>query len=224
MKNNALLKKLERLGFALMEPEETFDINEVLVEVVRSHEIRLWEGFPVLVLNAAEKGLFAYDSVSKLLQNNQDRVVFKELLLLSLALYKHRRLKYLWANQLYADQTPKDLDRINVFYKGFQDHQNFLIANFWSMDSERIRNIFNDYLNSSNVKLIDSQISYERLSLEYAQSQIFSPKQKDLFLKKLKGEKLNKTESEYFSRVVKKKLIAIANNELHNLARKILKY
>jgi hypothetical protein len=53
-------------------------------------------------------------------------------------------------------------------------------------------------------------------------SQVFSPKQKELFFKKLKGEKLTKTEKEYYSRAVKKKVLALANDELHRMARQML--
>ncbi len=47
---------------------------------------------------------------------------------------------------------------------------------------------------------------------------IFSAKQKELVFKRLKGLHLSKTEREYFSRVVKKKLAAIADPELQGLA------
>ena len=60
------------------------------------------------------------------------------------------------------------------------------------------------------------------MGLEYAMSQVFSPKQKELFLKKLKGEVFTKTEKEYFSRVIKKKVLALANADLHHLSRKLL--
>jgi hypothetical protein len=60
------------------------------------------------------------------------------------------------------------------------------------------------------------------MGLEYAMSQVFSPKQKELFLKKLKGNILTKTEKEYFSRAVKKKVLALANADLHRLSRKLL--
>jgi len=65
---------------------------------------------------------------------------------------------------------------------------------------------------------------HEELSLEYALSQLFSPKQKELFQKKLKGELLTKTEKEYFSRTVKKKVAALANPELHRLAQELMEY
>jgi len=51
---------------------------------------------------------------------------------------------------------------------------------------------------------------------------MFSPKQKELFKKRLEGLPLTKTEQEYYSRSVKKKVVALANADLHGLARKLL--
>ena len=42
-------------------------------------------------------------------------------------------------------------------------------------------------------------------------SQMFSPKQKELFKKRLEGLPLSKTEQEYYSRSVKKKVVALAS-------------
>ena len=61
----------------------------------------------------------------------------------------------------------------------------------------------------------------DELSLEFSLSQVFSPKQKELFKKKLKGASLTKTEKEYFSRSVKKTVMALSNPELHRLAQKV---
>lgn len=47
---------------------------------------------------------------------------------------------------------------------------------------------------------------------------LFSAKQKELVLKKLRGQHLTKTEREYYSRVVKKKLAAIGDSEMQELA------
>ncbi|MCU0600197.1 MAG: hypothetical protein MUE70_13195 [Desulfobacterales bacterium] len=65
---------------------------------------------------------------------------------------------------------------------------------------------------------------HEEISLEYALSQLFSPKQKELFKKKLSGELFTKTEREYYSRRVKKKVSALANPELHRFAQKLMYY
>jgi len=40
----------------------------------------------------------------------------------------------------------------------------------------------------------------------------------------LEGLPLTKTEKEYYSRTVKKKVVALANDELHSLAKKLLEF
>ena len=51
---------------------------------------------------------------------------------------------------------------------------------------------------------------------------LFSAKQKELVFKKREGRGLTKTEREYFSRIVRKKLEAIANEEVVGLARELI--
>ena len=50
---------------------------------------------------------------------------------------------------------------------------------------------------------------------------LFSPKQKDLVFKKLDSQSLTKTEREYYSRVVRKKLKAIANSQVVDIAERL---
>jgi hypothetical protein len=50
---------------------------------------------------------------------------------------------------------------------------------------------------------------------------LFSPKQKDLVFKKLNKLPFTKTEREYYSRVVRKKLVSIVNSEVSFVARKL---
>ena len=52
-------------------------------------------------------------------------------------------------------------------------------------------------------------------------SLLFSPKQEELIIKRIKDESFTKTEREYYSRVVKKKLKAIANKVLQELATRL---
>ena len=73
----------------------------------------------------------------------------------------------------------------------------------------------------SEIRKIDN--IHDELSLEYALSQIFTPKQKEIFLKRLQGKKLTKTEREYFYRIVKKKAMALANADLQRLAQQVIR-
>ncbi|MCK4252609.1 hypothetical protein KAX97_14265, partial [candidate division WOR-3 bacterium] len=70
--NDNLSKRLSMLGFPLLEVEESQDANSTLVDVVKSKDLRLWEGFPVILANSMEKGLFNYDMAKRYLKNSFD--------------------------------------------------------------------------------------------------------------------------------------------------------
>jgi hypothetical protein len=59
-------------------------------------------------------------------------------------------------------------------------------------------------------------------TLDIYLDRIFPAKQKELVYKKRDGGAFTKTEREYFSRIIRKKLEAIANEEVTGLARKLL--
>jgi len=59
-------------------------------------------------------------------------------------------------------------------------------------------------------------------TLDVYLDRIFSAKQKELIFKKQDGGRFTKTEREYFSRIVRKKLEAIANEEVVGLARELI--
>ena len=59
-------------------------------------------------------------------------------------------------------------------------------------------------------------------ALDVYLDRLFSAKQKELVFKKREGRGMTKTEREYFSRIVRKKLEAIANEEVVGLARELI--
>ena len=62
-----------------------------------------------------------------------------------------------------------------------------------------------------------------RIATEKHMKILFSDKQIELIWKRLNGEVFNKTEREYYSRVIKKKLTAIASLQLHHIAKLLIK-
>jgi hypothetical protein len=58
-------------------------------------------------------------------------------------------------------------------------------------------------------------------SLDVLLDRLFSPKQKELVFKRRDGKAFTKTEREYYSRIVRKKLEAIASDELEKLAKRL---
>ena len=223
MVNKELMGKLSRLGYSLMEVRDDFDVNKTLAEVVKSKDTRLWEGFPVLLANAAEEYNFNYDQVQKNLTEEQERKDFHALLLLSLALYQYYHLSFVWSQQLKESFSNEDLAQLQKLRNSLVQDTSASLANK-NFHASRLKETFNNYFvhDAERTKLLKEKD--ENLSLEYALSQLFSPKQKELFKKKLKGEPFSKTEREYFSRTVKKKVSALANSELHRLAQKLMEY
>ncbi|MDP8230703.1 MAG: hypothetical protein P9L93_06340 [Candidatus Gorgyraea atricola] len=220
MVDKSLLRRLNKLGFPLFETEEVQDANATLAEVVQSKDLRLWEGFSLLLANSAEKGLFDYDVVKHSLKKLPDKVDLTALLIMSLALYRTLNIKFSWADKLYKNLNAKSKKEFSALLNKLKKDEDFKLGGR-VMSSQRLKTIFANYYNQRDSSLSELLSAREELGLEYALSQVFSPKQKELFLKKLKGEKMTKTEKEYYSRAVKKKVLALANTELHRLSRKI---
>jgi len=219
MKNKTLLKKVKMLGYPLFEKEESLDVNTTLAEVVQSKNLRLLEGFPLLLANSAEKGLFNYDMVKWHLKKPFDKLYLSKLVLMSLVLYEVLNVKFSWADKLYKLLSFKKEDYNEMLGK-LKRGKELQVANN-SMSPERLKNTFKNYFKEEESKLTELAYMKEEFGLEYALSQVFSSKQKELFLKRLRGEKMTKTEREYYSRVVRKKVEALANPELHRLAQKV---
>ena len=218
---NALLQKVSRLGLPMMETSEVFDVTQTLADVVESRDPRLWEGFPVLLMNAAKDYNFDSNEVNLHLDTETSRNAYRDLLVLSEALYEVYHLQYLWTKKLKDSFTQDEKSRVKQFRNYLSHGLSFALAGM-EFDSARLKEMFNRYYESDAANNQKNKVKLEALSLEYALSQFFSPKQKELFKKKLEGQPLTKTEKEYFSRSVKKKVVALANSDLHRLAQKLL--
>ena len=221
MTDRKLLTSLSKLGFPMFEPSEELDINETLAEVVKSHDTRLWEGFPVLLANAAESYQFTPDQVEQQLTGKKQKDHFHRLMLLSGSLFLFYRLSFSWWNKLKKGLSKKDKALVKT-WRNHLAHNQTLKCNDAEFDPKRLKGLFELYFEKKAEKDRRRKEKYEEYSLEYALSQVFSPKQKELFNKKLEGLPLTKTEQEYYSRTVKKKVVALANSELHSLSKKLL--
>ncbi|MBJ6752688.1 hypothetical protein [Geomonas anaerohicana] len=221
MDNRELMKSLSRLGLPMFEPDEALDVNETVAEVVKSGDGRLWELFPVLLANAAEDYRFSFEKVQKLLPEERDHLNLERLRLMSLSLYALYHLEFGWAAKLKKELSPEDKEQVKAWRKdlGSDEPVTWEEAEF---SPERLKKNFELYVEQNAERTRRRKERYDEFSLAFALSQVFSPKQTDLFRKKLEGLPMTKTEQEYYSRSVKKKVLALANAELHALARKLL--
>jgi len=89
-----------------------------------------------------------------------------------------------------------------------------------SLKMSRLREVFKRYAHRLSefqpIQGDEAQKLHQYLRL------LFSPKQEELIMKKLEGEAFTKTEREYYSRVVKKKLKVLADKPIHDLASKLI--
>ncbi|MBW2452635.1 MAG: hypothetical protein JRF07_09820, partial [Deltaproteobacteria bacterium] len=102
-------------------------------------------------------------------------------------------------NKLAKDFSGQDKRTVAVWRDALAHND----PNVWdheNLDPERVKGLFKLYYEQKAEKDRRRKDRYDEFSLEYALSQVFSPKQKELFEKKLEGESLTKTEQEYFSR------------------------
>lgn len=201
-----LFSVLSQYGYPLLEPDQMADPNKLLASLSKSQDSRLLEGFPVVLANALDKHGEKVDFAAseKLLPDAASRRRFRELAALSFYLFG-----------LFS------LDHLKL--KGYKPNAGRLRLPK-TLDLDRVKRTFlRYYMQSRGAETAENKARLrEDFRREYYLSLFFAPKQRDLLQKKLRGESLTKTEREYFSRVVKKKLMALADPDLHRLAQKAL--
>jgi len=195
---------------------------EVLDSLVGSSDARLIEGFPVILANCAQRGLKLNMQalLSRYSSRSQKRQKLEKLLLVSSELLRQEKV-----------EEPEGLgtmaEPLKVKYGDLLSNETVRLARGVSLSTERLRNTLRRY--TAGLQNFESARNKEKLrqqqsfQLHMHLSTLFSPKQKELVLKRLKGEPFTKTENEYYSRVVKKKLEALANSELKRIATKLTK-
>ncbi len=217
-----LLSALSQYGYSLLQPDRMADPNELLANLSKSDDARLLEGFPVVLANALRKHRDKVNlaDAEERLTDESSRKRFRKLAALSFYLFDVfglDELKPAGYNNAGRSQLLTEL-------RNSVEHNKSLALNPGALDLERVKKTFlNYFMHSRAVETSENKVRLrEEFRREYYLSLFFAPKQRDLLQKKLRGEPLTKTEREYFSRVVKKKLLALADPDLHRLAQKVL--
>ena len=223
MADEKLLNRLAKFGFQMFEPTEDVDMTQTLAEVVQSHDARLWEGFPVMLSKAAEDYRFSLEGLAEKLDSEKLKDDLQFLVMVSLSAYEVYNLTFPWARKFWKSLSAEDRKAVGS-WRNVLAHGGEVRWGDTSLDSERMRETFDLYFVQAGEETKRRREKLDEYSLEYSLSQVFSPKQKDLFKKKLEGKPFTKTDQEYYSRTVKKKVVALANSELHALARKLLEH
>ncbi|OGR80737.1 MAG: hypothetical protein A2X32_09340 [Elusimicrobia bacterium GWC2_64_44] len=208
-----IAEKAAALGF---KSAESSDPSLTLAEVIESRELRYWEAFPVLLANAAQGGKLDPQAAAGALPE-EDRKYLKLLILVSLALYDSLGARFGWRERLFGDMPAR---LIAGFRSKIETNSQLELGDF-KLRPEILRENFRLAFGGGAL-LKGAARTREDEGLETALREIFTSRQRELLLKKLRRERFTKTEAEYYSRVVKKKARAVANDELHRLARRVL--
>ncbi|MBZ0166498.1 MAG: hypothetical protein K8I00_06795, partial [Candidatus Omnitrophica bacterium] len=136
-------------------------------------------------------------------------------------LYGAYHVPFAELNKAFHELTAPDAAAQKALRRALAQDTNIPLAGE-VLAAQRVKNSFESYLSYKNMQQEKLSAKFKEMSMEYALSQIFPAKQKELFKKRLNREKMTKTEREYYYRVVKKKAQALANPELHRMAQKIM--
>ena len=176
--------------------------------------------FPAVLAICARKGieLNNQDLFSRYWESSPKRQNLEKLLLISAWLLKRENI-----------EAPKNLDKItDSFKRKYTDlfsGEICRLSNGIQISTKNMHQTLKAY--ASNYNTITSRraetLQPESAKLHTYLDRLFSPKQKDLVFKKLNQESLTKTEREYYSRIVRKKLDAIANDEIRQIAETLTK-
>lgn len=219
MTKSALVASLHDLGFSLVVPEEKKtpeEVMHVLIELVKSDDPRLIEGFPVVL--AYSFANIPNIDLSKFPQPKEPhhRESLEKLLLASVALVKEEAMPV--PRNLEAQAGDLEKKYGHVLEEDFIE-----IGEDKRLSVERLRSTFKKYIKdmTETTRKTSSEKASQRdaFALQLHLSRLFSVKQKEILLKKYQGVPLNKTEREYYSRKVKKKLEAIADERVRGIAK-----
>ena len=226
MDKDQLMDQLAQRGYALMRPKSTEPGEKVLVSLLQQDEVRLLEGFPVVLAGLLkEKETLTWENKKWHPSNDLSKKTEHRLaVMLSLS---YLLFKLFGFEKEYGPRTLKLLFRCEGGTELLKQlTKSFLNSESAKMDTlelspERLKNNFRNYV----VHHEESQEVHEKrhaLEFDLLLSELFTSRQKELLKKRLEEKPMTKTEKEYFYRVVSKRLKALANEELHALARRLV--
>ena len=226
-KKQALLDDLDKLGYGLFRPEESVNFQRVFKGLLESKDPRLLEGFPIATSSCSttkgEPNYCDFDSLIKWLPDEKRQETSLQLLYLSfLTFMLYDEKKELASNLKELFKKRRVLRRFKqIFDSKFINSSNVQVSDT-QLDLGRMKEMFLNFIFTKQAreqKTLVATLEFKRdLQTELFLSELFTPKQKEIIKKKLKGEKLTSSEAQYYSRVIKKRLKAIADDEVHKLA------
>jgi hypothetical protein len=202
--------------------QKNLDDNQIIVildALANAGDAGIVVRFPAVLAICARRGLVLnYQALfSRYLETNPKRQNLEKLLLASAMIFN-----------LLGLEPPINLTEIAASLKSkygdLLSRGKFQLSNGRHITLQGLRHSLKAY----TADRLKSQAHQDKTPLSPSNTldvyldRLFSAKQKELVFKKREGRGLTKTEREYFSRIVRKKLEAIANEEVVGLARELI--
>ena len=228
MDKNLLMDQLAQRGYALMQPKSTEPAEKLFANLLSQSDARLLEGFPVVFANVlAENKPLEWESEKWQPDELTLKVVGRLQVMLTVS---YLLFELFGMPKEYSSRVSKLLTRLvgtkemNKYLERYKEpllQSQSVKLNGVSLSTERLKNNFRNYVVQSPGSA-EVQEKKHALELELLLAELFTPRQKEVLRKRMEGKPLTKTEREYFYRVVKKRLRALASDELHQMARTLL--
>jgi hypothetical protein len=215
-------------GYSLLRTHAMAKPDRLLQELVHSDDLRLLEGFPVVLCAWLRKELLgpsALEMTEEGLESAGDKKRFRLLTGISwqlmLALPESDKQRALLRNYLES----RDKNVLSEVRTAFAEGKS-LNAGKVKLSPDRLQNTFNNYVIAAlkqKTERLSEQIERTReIAFNEALAELFSDRQMEIVRKILARQALTKTEREYFSRVIKKRMAAIGNTDLQTLAASVV--
>ena len=200
----------------------------ILDALASSNDPALVVRFPVVLSICARNGvsLNSHALFSKYWESSPKKKNLEKLLLISGELFD--------IDGIEAPQNLKKIVRsLKAKYGSLQSTRLLSLSSGMTVSIKDIQNTLRDYTvkiknaasestGANSVREPKTDILQRSTELDACLDRLFSPKQKDLVFKKLNSESFTKTEREYYSRIVRKKLEAIASDEMTQIAKNLM--
>lgn len=191
----------------------------ILDALANSDDTDLVARFPAVLVICARRGLALNSQAlfSRYWETSPKRQNLEKLLLISARIFDLQGLK-----------APKNLNKIaaalKAKYGDLPPGGELQLSSGMCISVKDLQNTLEVYIGGPSRSLLTPipKLPVKTDSLDTYLDRLFSPKQKELVLKKRDAKAFTKTEREYYSRVVRKKLEAIASEKLVDLARQLV--
>lgn len=219
-----LYRDLADWGYGLIRFEKRADPGELLRELVKTDEVRLLEGFPVVLtswLTESESLPIRLDQVESGLESAGEKKRFRLLVASTWQLLgTHEGLEES-RQPLREYLQSEDSNLMAAVRSSFAEGRKLNLGRI-KLSPERLQTTFDNYVVATKLekqeRIAEQIVRVREIAFNEALSELFADRQAEIVRKILARQALTKTEREYFSRVIKKRLAAIANPDMQTLA------